>query len=60
MSKFDWNDEKNEALERTREVCFKEVLIRIRNGNVLDVIRHPNRNRYPGQNIIVLDADGYV
>ena len=32
----------------------------IENGNVLDVIRHPNRERYPGQNIIVLNVDGYV
>nr|VFJ88581.1 MAG: hypothetical protein BECKH772A_GA0070896_100106 [Candidatus Kentron sp. H]VFJ90672.1 MAG: hypothetical protein BECKH772B_GA0070898_100116 [Candidatus Kentron sp. H]VFJ96835.1 MAG: hypothetical protein BECKH772C_GA0070978_100096 [Candidatus Kentron sp. H] len=60
MSAFDWSDEKNKTLEGVRNVCFEEALVRIRNGDVLDVIRHPNRDRYPGQNIIVLDVDGYV
>ena len=60
MSEFDWSDEKNEALERTRGVCFEDVVVCIQCGDVLDVIRHPKRDRYPGQNIIVLNVDGYV
>lgn len=60
MSGFDWSDEKNEILERTRHVCFEEVVVCIQNGDVLDVIRHPNRERYPNQNMIVLNVDGYV
>nr|VFK11037.1 MAG: hypothetical protein BECKLPF1236A_GA0070988_100481 [Candidatus Kentron sp. LPFa]VFK27373.1 MAG: hypothetical protein BECKLPF1236C_GA0070990_100461 [Candidatus Kentron sp. LPFa] len=60
MSEFDWSSEKNEALKRIRKASFAEVLAHIRNGRVLDVIRHPNRNRYLGQNIIVLDVHGYV
>lgn len=60
MSEFDWSDEKNATLERTRGVCFEDVVVCIQNGDVLDVIQHPNRDRYPGQNIIVLNVDGYV
>jgi uncharacterized DUF497 family protein len=60
VSVFDWNDEKNELLEHSRGISFEEVLVYIQNGGVLDIIRHPNRNRYSGQNIIVLDIDGYV
>ena len=60
MSVFDWNDEKNELLERLRGISFEEVLVYIQNRGVLDVIRHPNRHRYPGQNIMVLDIDDYV
>lgn len=60
MSKFDWNDEKNAILEGTRGVCFEDVLVCTQNGDVLDVIRHPNPERYPQQNIIVLNIDGYV
>nr|VFJ55249.1 MAG: hypothetical protein BECKDK2373C_GA0170839_10483 [Candidatus Kentron sp. DK]VFJ55461.1 MAG: hypothetical protein BECKDK2373B_GA0170837_105222 [Candidatus Kentron sp. DK] len=48
MSNFDWNNEKNEMLRHVRGACFEEVLIRIRKGDVLDIIRHPNRERYPG------------
>lgn len=60
MSDFDWNDEKNEMLAQTRGVCFEDVLVHIQNGDVLDVIRHPNQARYPRQNIIVLNVEGYV
>jgi len=60
MSEFDWSDEKNEMLENTRGICFEDVLFHIQNGDVLDVIRHPNRERYPNQNIIVLNVEGYV
>nr|VFJ58320.1 MAG: hypothetical protein BECKFW1821B_GA0114236_104028 [Candidatus Kentron sp. FW]VFJ62599.1 MAG: hypothetical protein BECKFW1821A_GA0114235_11322 [Candidatus Kentron sp. FW] len=60
MSGFDWSDEKNKMLGRIRKASFEEVLVHIRKGDVLDIIRHPNRDRYLGQNIIVLDADGYV
>lgn len=60
MSDFDWNDEKNELLERSRCIWFEDILVHIQNGDVLDVIRHPNRERYPNQNIIVLNVEGYV
>ncbi len=60
MSGIDWNDEKNEMLRRVRGVCFEDVLVCIQNGGVVDVVRHPNRERYPGQNIIVLNVEGYV
>lgn len=60
MSAFDWSDTKNAVLEQTRGLSFEDVLVHIQNGDVLDVIRHPNQERYPGQNIIVLNVDGYV
>ena len=60
MSDFDWNDEKNEFLQSTRGVSFEEVVFHIQNGDVLDVIKHPNPARYPSQNIIVLNMEGYV
>ncbi len=60
MSDFDWSDEKNELLMRMRGICFEDVLIHIQNKRILDVIKHPNLKRYPNQNVLVLDADGYV
>ncbi len=47
-------------LERTRGVCFEDVLVCIQNGDIINIIRHPNRDRYPSQNIIVLNVAGYV
>ena len=60
MSDFDWNDEKNELLKNARGVSFEDVVFHIQNGDVLDIIKHPNAARYPKQNIIVLNIDGYV
>lgn len=60
MSGFDWNEEKNEFLKSTRGVSFEEVVFHIQNGDVLDVIKHPNADRYPQQNIIVLNIEDYV
>jgi uncharacterized DUF497 family protein len=60
MSEYDWNDDKNALLERTRGVCFEDVLVCIENGDVLDVMFHPNRERYPDQYVIVLKMADYV
>lgn len=60
MSDFDWSDEKNEFLKNARGVSFEEVVFHIQNGDVLDVVKHPNAARYPKQNIIVLNMEGYV
>ncbi len=60
MSDFDWNDEKNEFLKNARGVSFEEVVFHIQNGDIRDVIKHPNAARYPKQNIIVLTIEGYV
>ncbi len=60
MNGFDWSDEKNEWLRRNRGLCFEDVLVCIQNEGILDVIRHPDRERYPKQSIIVLNVEGYV
>ena len=60
VSTFDWNDEKSEALERARGICFEDVVVQIQNGYVLDVFKHPNSVKYPDQNIMALDVEGYV
>lgn len=60
MSDFDWDDEKNEFLKNARGVNFEEVVFHIQNGDVLDIIKHPNAARYPQQNTIVLNIEGYV
>ncbi len=60
MRAFDWNDDKNEFLEQTRGVSFEDVVFHIQNGDVLDIIKHPNEVRYPNQRILVLKIEGYA
>jgi len=45
MKTFNWDDEKNERLRIERGVSFEEVVFCIENGQILDVIEHPNKAR---------------
>ena len=60
MDGFDWDGKKNTLLERTRGIGFEDVIFHIQNGDILDIIRHPNATRYPNQRIIVLNMEGYA
>ncbi len=55
-----WNEEKNRRLKEERGVCFEEVVFKIERGEVLDLLEHPNQERYPGQRIFVVEIEGYV
>lgn len=56
---FDFNSEKNKKLLKIRSICFEHIVSLINEGCVLDVIIHPNQEKYPGQNMYVIDVDGY-
>ncbi len=55
-----WSREKNEWLLRNRGVCFEQVLVILESGAVLDVLEHPNQNRYPGQKILIVNINDYA
>lgn len=46
--------EKNEILKRERDISFEDVILSIEAGNLLDDIEHPNKNKYPNQNIFII------
>jgi uncharacterized DUF497 family protein len=57
---FQWDREKNRLLKEERNVCFEDVVDLIYRGKVLDIIKHPNREKYPAQKIYILVLNGYV
>jgi uncharacterized DUF497 family protein len=57
---FSWSAEKNESLKRERRVSFEEVVFHIERGDLLDILEHPNQERYPGQRIIVVNINEYA
>ena len=57
---FDWNTRKNEQLVRQRGVSFEAVVSAIDQGGLVDVVEHPNQDRYPGQLIYVVEIDEYI
>lgn len=60
MKYFSWNDEKNGSLRRERGVSFEETVFHIERGDLLDILEHPNQERYPGQKIFVVNINGYA
>jgi len=57
---FTWRNEKNELLKKTRGMSFEKVVIHIEKGNILDIVKHPNKEKYPNQKIHVLNIEDYA
>jgi len=55
-----WNAEKNTQLQEKREISFEDIVIAIQQGNLLDVIEHPNAEKYSHQKIFIVKAKDYV
>ena len=46
--------EKNEILKRDRNISFEDIILALESGNLLDDIEHPNKEKYPNQNIFII------
>ena len=57
---FNWDDEKNAILKRTRNISFEEIVVAIEDERVIDVVAHHNPDRYPNQFIYLVDCRDYV
>ena len=57
---FDWSTEKNQQLTEQRGVSFELVVSAIEQGGLVDVLEHPNQDRYSGQLIYVVEIDEYL
>lgn len=60
MKYFDWNVEKNAELWAERGIAFEDVVFCINHGGLLDIIEHPNRERYPNQRVFIVNIDDYA
>jgi len=60
MKPFNWNKDKNQQLQEQRGTTFEEIAQAIEQGNLLDVIKHYNPDKYPNQKILIVKIDDYV
>jgi hypothetical protein len=60
MKPFRWNHEKNAVLKVERGISFEIVALAIEADGLLDVLSHPNADKYPNQSILVVAFEGYV
>jgi uncharacterized DUF497 family protein len=57
---FAWDEAKNERLKIDRGVGFEEIVFHIAKGDLLDILEHPNQEKYQSQRIFVVVRDEYV
>jgi uncharacterized DUF497 family protein len=57
---FAWDDAKNAKLRKERGIGFEDVVFHIERGDLLDILEHPNPDRYAGQRIFVVRREDYV
>ena len=57
---YNWNAEKNQLLLRKRGVSFERIVFEISTENELDVLEHPNQEKYPGRRISIVQVNDYV
>ena len=60
VKRFAWDEAKNQKLKGERNVGFEDVVFHIMRGDILDILDHPNQERYAGQRIFVVLHDDYA
>jgi len=60
MKTIRWDEQKNEWLKQNRGLGFEQVAVLIEQGQVLEVMDHPDQRKYPGQKMAIVEIDGYA
>jgi uncharacterized DUF497 family protein len=58
--KIEWNHEKNTLLKKNRGICFEDVENAINDERLLDILPHPNQEKYAHQKILVIKIKEYI
>jgi hypothetical protein len=49
-----------DAALRKRRISFEQIVASIESSKLIQVLEHPNAERYPNQLLYEVDVDGYV
>ncbi len=60
MKYFNWDTNKNDWLKKNRNICFDDIVFYISKNLILDIIKHPNRDKYPNQKIFIIEIADYI
>lgn len=60
MKQFNWNSDKNKQLQQQRGISFEDIITSIQQGNLLDVIKHYNSDKYSHQKIFIVKLNNYI
>jgi uncharacterized DUF497 family protein len=57
---YEYSVDKNQWLINERHISFEEIVAALDNRQVLDVINHHNKGKYPHQKMYVIEVNNYV
>ena len=57
---FAWNGERNRQLIEERGISFEVIVVAIGRGDLVDLVEHPNQERYPGQMVHAVEVGNYL
>ena len=60
MKTIRWDEQKNEWLKQNRGLGFEQVAVLIEQGQILEVMDHPDQRKYPRQKMAIVEIDGYA
>ena len=60
MITYQWNTDKNKFLKENRGVTFEQIVMHIENGDVIDIIDHPNATKYSHQRVLIIKINDYI
>ncbi len=60
MITYSWNKEKNLLLKETRDISFEQIVMHIEQGDLIDIIKHPNSDKYLNQKILIINVNSYI
>ena len=60
MITYNWNKEKNLLLKRERNLSFEQIVLHIESGYLLDIVEHPNKEKFAHQKILIVQIEDYV
>ena len=60
MKKINWDIDKNNELQTERGISFEVVTHYIEQGKVVDIMEHPNKDKYPNQKIFLININNYI
>jgi len=60
MKCYTWDNKKNELLASERGISFERIIFLIENNGLLDIVKHPNIEKYPHQEMFIVNADEYA
>ena len=57
---YSWNEIKDQWLKKNRGIGFKDIVVTIENGGLLDIVPHHNPTKYPKQQIAIILIENYI